>query len=159
MAGWRHHMPRGMYLKSTFDASSLSAPTPGSSLADYCTASGIPIPDEFHPVPLDMFVDYGLWFQKRQVAELARVEVQNVAAAPAGFRVSLSGGEEIVAKSVVVASGHVGYAYMPSELRALADATGAAGRVTHACRHADLAEFAGRSVAVVGAGQSALESA
>src|SRR5215510_1732556 len=23
MAGWRHHMPRGMYLKSTFDASSL----------------------------------------------------------------------------------------------------------------------------------------
>jgi cation diffusion facilitator CzcD-associated flavoprotein CzcO len=157
MAGWRYHMPRGMYLKSTFDASSLSAPTPGSSLADYCAASGIPIPDEFHPVSLDMFVDYGLWFQKRQIAELARVEVQSVAAVAGGFRVALSGGEEIVARTVIVASGHVRYAYMPSQLRSLA--AGDAGRVSHASRHVDLSEFAGRSVAIIGAGQSALESA
>jgi len=160
MAGWRYHMPRGMYLKSTFDASSLSAPMPGSSLADYCAASGIPIPDALHPVPLDMFVDYGLWFQRRQVADIARVEIQSVAATPSGFRVALLDGEEILAKTVIVATGHVGYAYMPSQLRALADeGTGDAGRVSHACTHADLSEFAGRSVAVIGAGQSALESA
>lgn len=159
MAGWRDHMPRGMYLKSTFDASSLSAPMPGSSLADYCVASGIPIPDALHPVSLDMFVDYGLWFQKRQVADIARVEIHSVAAAPSGFRVSLSDGEEILAKTVILATGHVGYAYMPSQLRALAEVPGGAERVSHACRHADLSKFAGRSVAVIGAGQSALESA
>jgi thioredoxin reductase len=49
---------------------------------------------------------------------------------------------------------------MPSQLRALADERkGDAGRVSHASRHADLSTFAGRSVAVIGAGQSALESA
>src|SRR4030095_3946033 len=55
MAGWRYHMPKGMYLKSTCDASSLSSPAPGSSLADYCAASGIPNPDERHPASLRFF--------------------------------------------------------------------------------------------------------
>jgi cation diffusion facilitator CzcD-associated flavoprotein CzcO len=159
MAGWRYHMPKGMYLKSTCDASSLSSPAPGSSLADYCAASGIPNPDERHPVSLDLFVDYGLWFQKRQVAEIARVEIENVAVVPGGFRLSLSDGEEILAKAVVVAAGHVAYAYVPRELRAVAGEDAVAGRVSHASRHADLSGFAGRSVAVIGGGQSALESA
>jgi cation diffusion facilitator CzcD-associated flavoprotein CzcO len=109
-------------------------------------------------VSLDMFVDYGLWFQKRQVEDIARVEIENLAAVPGGFRLALSDGEEIRAKTVVVAAGHVAYAYMPSELRALA-AEATAGRISHASRHADLSEFAGRSVAVIGGGQSALESA
>lgn len=158
MAGWRHHMPKGMYLKSTFDASSLSAPRPGSSLADYCADLGIPIPDERHPVSLEMFVNYGLWFQRRQVAELARVAIQDVAAVPGGFRLSLSDGERIFAKRVIIACGHVGYAHMPNRLRGVANED-AAERITHASRHADLSGFAGRSVAVIGAGQSALESA
>lgn len=158
MAGWRYHMPKGMYLKSTFDASSLSAPGPGSSLADYCANAGISIPDEWHPVSLDMFVDYGLWFQKRQVAEIARVEIRDVAAIPSGFRLALADGEKIFAKKVVVACGHVGYAYLPSQLRDVADDE-PGKRITHASRHSDLSGFAGRNVAVMGAGQSALESA
>ena len=42
MSSWRMHMPRGMCLKSTPSASSLSTPLPGYGLADYCTAHGIP---------------------------------------------------------------------------------------------------------------------
>src|SRR5215813_7902652 len=90
MAGWRYHMPKGMYLKSTLPASSLSAPEPGSSLADYYAAMRTPAPDEWHPVPLDAFVDYGLWFQRRHVKEVTRAEVRALAFAPAGFRILLS---------------------------------------------------------------------
>lgn len=160
MAGWRHHMPKGMYLKSTFDASSLSAPAPGSSLADYCAATGTRALDERHPVPLDMFIDYGLWFQDRHVKDVERLEVRRVAAVPGGFRISLSDGEDFSARTVVIAAGQVSFAYLPDELHGLVDRTAAlAAPVSHACEHADFSRFAGRSVAVICAGQSALESA
>ena len=41
MSSWRMHMPRGMCLKSVPDASSLSAPSPGYGLADFCTSRGV----------------------------------------------------------------------------------------------------------------------
>ncbi len=153
-------MPKGMYLKSTFDASSLSAPGSGSTLADYCRARGGINLDERHPVPLDLFVEYGSWFQERHVRELTRLEVRRVSAAAKGFRVLLSDGKEIAARTVIVATGHVDYAYVPRELRAFMEREPAnAERVSHACHHKDLSKYAGQSVAVIGGGQSALESA
>ena len=53
------------------------------------------------------------------------------------------------------------YAYTPPELLALAPngPVTSTGPLSHTAQHADLAAFAGRRVAVVGGGQSALESA
>jgi len=160
MAGWRHHMPKGMYLKSTFEASSLSAPERDSSLADYCASTGTPVPDELHPVPIGMFIDYGDWFQKRRVGDIGRIEIRNVAVVPNGFRLSLEDGEDVSARTVVAAAGHLGYAYSPGELRSLADEmVQPAALASHASQHTDFSRFSGRVVAVIGAGQSALESA
>lgn len=159
MQSWRQNMPRGMYLKSTFDASSLSAPASGSTLADHCAETGQEAPDEFHPVPIELFVDYGLRFQRQFVRTVEEREVSRVGRARGGFRVSVNG-DDISARSVVVASGHIAFARLPSELAALkANGNGAAQRVSHSSEHSDFSRFRGRSVAVVGAGQSALESA
>lgn len=152
MSAWRDHMPKGMFLKSTPEASSMSAPQSGSTLGDFCEESGIGVFDETHPLPRSVFVDYGLRFQQKYVAGLEQKAVEKVALAPDGFKVSV-GGETINARSVVVASGHLRFAHIPDELRA------AAPFVTHSSDHSDFAEFAGKTVAVVGAGQSALESA
>lgn len=154
MAGWRDHMPKGMYLKSTVDASGLSAPGGRSALTDYWTETGAAALDEWHPVPIDMFVDYGQWFQQRYVKDVERLHVRRIAALPGGFRISLASGEDLSARRVVVATGHFGYAHSPDALRSLAPEF-----VSHAADHADLSGFAGRTVAVIGAGQSALESA
>lgn len=160
MAGWSDHMPKGMFLKSTFDASSLSAPESGSTLTAYCRARGRLDLDERHPVPLDLFVEYGSWFQERYIKELTRLEVRRVSAAAEGFRVLLSDGKEVAARTVIVATGHVDYAYVPWELQDFVEREPAiAERVSHACRHNDLSRYAGQSVAVIGGGQSALESA
>jgi thioredoxin reductase len=160
MSSWQRHMPRGMYLKSTLDASSLSAPQPGSSLADFHEATGAGIPDERHPVPLETFVDYGRWFQRKHVGGLVQCEVQRLTATQDRFSISLSNGEEIGARSVIVASGHVGHAYLPEVFRRFArHENGGDKRISHACQHRDFSGFLGRSVAVIGAGQSALESA
>jgi hypothetical protein len=58
------------------------------------------------------------------------------------------------ADRVVIAAGIAAFAARPAEFDGLPDAL-----VSHSSQHADLAAFAGRRVAVVGGGQSAIESA
>ena len=76
--------------------------------------------------------------------------------APAGdgYELTLANGETLRARQVVVAVGVEHFAYLPEQLAGLP-----AGACTHSSAHTDLAAFAGQRVTVVGAGQSALESA
>lgn len=104
---------------------------------------------------MDEFVAYGEWFQRNRVPDVERTEVVSVTSGPRGFRLELGTGEELTTGAVVVAAGLRPYARVPSVLAAAVDA----GLASHTSHHADLGVFAGRRVAVVGAGQSALESA
>jgi hypothetical protein len=155
MAAWRHHMPQGMYLKSTPDASSLSAPDPGSTIEDYCAAVGSTVLSDEPAIPIDLFVSYGQWFAEKNVPHVEPERVVGLERGGRGFSVRLDSGAEVHADAVIVACGVVPYAYVPSELRALS----AGGPVSHTSEHPDLSRFANRRVAVVGGGQSALESA
>ena len=155
MSSWRHNMPKGMLLKSPYDWSSLYAPGAGSKIKDYCDSTGHPGIDKYtQAVPLDLFVDYCLWFQQRLAGHLQRVDVRRVATAERGFDLSLADGERVLARRVVLATGHMAFCRMPDELKSLAHPS-----VTHASQHSDLAVFAGKTVAVLGGGQSALENA
>jgi hypothetical protein len=71
-----------------------------------------------------------------------------------GFRVSFADGGVVSAGLVVVATGVLPYAYVPEELAVLGS-----DLVSHSTVHRDLSVFSGRRVAVVGGGQSALETA
>ncbi|MFF5921668.1 FAD-dependent oxidoreductase [Streptomyces flavochromogenes] len=155
METWRTHMPDGMFLKSVPAASSISAPEDGHRFADFRAALGRRPVGDTYPIPVDEFIAYGHWFQERLVPDVERTAVRDVRRADGGFGVTLDSGEEIEARAVVVATGLVAYAFRPAGLAPLV----AAGRASHSCDHPDLAGFAGRRVAVVGAGQSALESA
>jgi FAD-dependent urate hydroxylase len=161
MSSWRLHMPAGMCLKSTPDASSLSAPKPGYTLADFCVASGMRPLTGNQIVPADLFIRYGEWFQRQVVPDVEPLMVRRLARAGRGFELELSDGSELSTDVVVMASGLNGFAYVPRELTAVAGPDGLSphGLVSHSSQHDDLSVFAGREVAVVGAGQSALESA
>ncbi|MEY9968260.1 cation diffusion facilitator CzcD-associated flavoprotein CzcO [Streptacidiphilus sp. MAP12-16] len=162
MDSWHSRMPSGMYLKSTPEASDLSAPRPGSTLADFCRIEGVEPLDQLHPIPVELFVRYGEWFQRRLLPEVEPERVVRVEAAgqDSRFRVTLEGGEEFDAAGVVVASGLVGAAHVPQRLLELVEkGPDPDGPLSHSSQHAGFAAFAGRRVAVVGAGQSALESA
>ncbi|KAB1146650.1 SidA/IucD/PvdA family monooxygenase [Streptomyces luteolifulvus] len=154
MECWHANMPTGMYLKSVPAASSISAPEPGYRLEDFRTARGLgPVGDRY-PIPLDEMIAYGRWFQERRVPELERQKVRGVEAVDGLFAVTLDSGEEFPAENVVLATGLVPFAYEPPGLNALP-----AELVSHTSRHRDLTRFSGQRVAVLGAGQSALESA
>ncbi|MER6125273.1 FAD-dependent oxidoreductase [Streptomyces sp. NPDC001795] len=162
LGSWRHAMATGMFLKSTPQATDLSAPEPGGRLADFRRLHGEPELTELTPIPCDVFVRYGQWFQKRYVGEVdpARVVALERATAGTGFAVRLDDGQELAAAAVVVATGLNGLAHIPEELRRLApEGPGLGALVSHTSHHTDLSRYAGRRVAVIGGGQSALESA
>ncbi|MFI6929853.1 NAD(P)-binding domain-containing protein [Streptomyces sp. NPDC050287] len=162
MVSWRDHMPAGMLLKSTPAASSIDAPQRGHTLADYCEAAGIPrlVADE-DIIPVETFIAYGEWFQQKLVPELERVRVVSVDRSPSGgFELKLDSGELFAARAVVVATGLSGLAHLPPELAAAAaDGPTPTGPVSHSSQHHDLTRYAGKELIVVGAGQSALETA
>ncbi|MBV9011554.1 MAG: NAD(P)/FAD-dependent oxidoreductase [Pseudonocardiales bacterium] len=151
---WRQAMPAGMFLKSQGYASNLSDPDSRHTLRAFCEATGRDYADYGLPVPLETFVAYGDWFQRAEVPHLEELMVIDVTRAGGHFEISLAGGSTALARKVVVATGVQHFSHLPSTLAALP-----AQICTHTCAHDNLAVFAGREVAVVGAGQSALESA
>ncbi|MFF1909639.1 FAD-dependent oxidoreductase [Kitasatospora sp. NPDC058218] len=155
MAGWRDHMPAGMFLKSTPRASNISAPTAGHRLADYRAARGLPPVGDRYPVPIAEFIAYGAWFQQARVPEVERCSVLGIEYDHGVFRLRLDTGEEVLGRAVVLATGLRAFAHAPAVLTAVRQA----GLASHTSDHPDLGRFAGRRVAVIGAGQSALESA
>ncbi|MFF7765323.1 NAD(P)-binding domain-containing protein [Streptomyces massasporeus] len=155
MESWRAHMPEGMLLQTVPAASAIATPRHGHALTDFRAARGLPGADDHRPVPLAEYIDYGRWFQEHLVPELEPCRVRRISPAEGGFRLLLDTGEELLAASVVLATGAVPYAYVPRALRACVEE----GLASHTSRHRDLRRFAGERVAVFGAGQSALECA
>ncbi|MFG3206907.1 FAD-dependent oxidoreductase [Streptomyces sp. NPDC048192] len=162
MVSWRDHMPEGMLLKSTPAASDFDCPQPGHALADYCGAAGIRrlVTDE-DIIPVETFIGYGEWFQQKLVPGLERVRVVSVDRDNSGgFELKLDSGEMFTARAVVVATGLSGLAHLPAELvGAAAEGPAPTAAVSHSSQHHDLGRFARKELIVIGAGQSALETA
>ena len=161
MAGWTDYMPRGMFLKSTMIDTDIGSPRHGLGLRDFCSEHGITPYDDGggeRPIPRDDFVAYGGWFQQHAVPVVEDVKVVRIDMARGGHRVELATGESFVAKNVVMAVGVSPFAYLPPQLRR-ARGGSSLSRVSHTRDHRDLSVFAGQRVAVLGAGQSACETA
>ncbi len=148
---WKSHMPEGMLLRSPWPASNLSDPGNSFSFDAYSEAKGEKVPI---PIPLESFVDYGLWFQKQTVPEIDRRKVTRIEPGADGFRLILGNGEQFQARRVVIAAGIAPFAQVPVAFQGLP-----AELATHVSYGSDVSRFNGKRVAVIGAGQSALESA
>jgi FAD-dependent urate hydroxylase len=147
---WERQMPRGMLLRSPYIASSIGDPWRSLMLDDYQSARGRL--DE--PVPLDRFVDYGHWFQEQAAPDLQTRRVSRIARDNGGFRLDFADGGKEAARRVVVAAGIAPFGFVPEQFRSLPQSL-----ASHTSDHSDLGAFRGRRIAVVGGGQSALESA
>src|SRR6202035_4705983 len=62
MHRWREQMPVGMFLKSEWDASSLSDPAGRYTLQQFCAETRLPYGTA--PLPLDTFTRYASLFQR-----------------------------------------------------------------------------------------------
>src|ERR1700733_6775838 len=102
MGFWRRNMPKGMMLRSPWHGTHISSPNRAHSLDVYAGAHSV---DDSKLLPLEDFVDYGEWFQKRAVPQLDRRTVTRIDATGHGFRLMLDDGEAVAADRVVVATG------------------------------------------------------
>lgn len=148
---WDERMPRGMRLRSSWEASRIGAPGRALTLEAFEATRGGALA---RPIPVEAFVDYGRWFQRQAVPDLDERRVHEVRPAAPGYHVRLEDGEPIEAGRVVVAAGIAPFSYRPAEFAGLPRSL-----VSHTVDHRELGRFAGRRMLVIGSGQSALESA
>jgi cation diffusion facilitator CzcD-associated flavoprotein CzcO len=151
---WREHMPKGMYLKSEGCASNLFDPIRTCSLGQFCEEDKLPYGAMDVPVSLETFTKYALAFQERFVPAVEEVMVSRLDGEPGRFELQLENGETVKSSKVILATGVCHAAHVPEELAVLP-----AELRSHSSNHQDLSRFAGRKVAVIGAGQSAIETA
>jgi FAD-dependent urate hydroxylase len=151
MSFWDQNMPTGMFLRSNWTATQIAAPNSSLTLEAFIAANGNPFS---LPVPINRFVQYGLWYQKQAVGDLDQRSVDRIALEPNGFRLTLERGETILARRVIVAAGIGSFAWRPPEFSSLPFEL-----ASHTSEHRDFQRFAGKKVLVIGGGQSALESA
>ncbi len=154
MHTWRHRMPNGMRLRSPGFGSDLSEPTGQFTLTRYWARSGR-TPESLHdPIPRDAYLEYTQWFLDALAIPVEDVQVRHLARAYDGYSLDLDTGERVRARRVVLAVGLTHFAYVPPELASLP-----VELVTHSTQVVQPGDFARRDVVVVGAGQSALETA
>jgi thioredoxin reductase len=153
MESWLQ-MPCGMTLKSEGFASSLYDPKGALPLGRYCRERGLGYADLGLPVPLAMFCEYGLAFQRRFVPTLEQHMVRGLKNSGEHFTLELDNGDTFNARRVVVAVGISHFAHMPGPLSGLP-----AALVSHSSAHADVSRFRGTDVTVLGAGASAIDLA
>jgi Pyridine nucleotide-disulphide oxidoreductase len=152
MHRWRAQMPAGMFLKSAGFASNLGEPTGHHTLERFCAEATLPYANV--PVSLETFNRYASAFQQSLVPMVEDVLVTALDRQADGFELRLATGEQVSARKVVIATGLSHTSYIPLELAGLPT-----DLLSHSSAHHDLTWFKGREVVVIGAGQSALETA
>jgi FAD-dependent urate hydroxylase len=151
MSFWDRMMPTGMFLRSNWTATQIASPNSSESLERFIAESG----KQFGvPVPIDRFVQYGMWYQKQAVSDLDQRDISSVEIDKDGFRVTLQDGESLFARRVIVAAGIGSFARRPQEFDNIPSEL-----ATHTSVYRDFQQFAGKKILIIGGGQSALESA
>ena len=154
MHRWLHQMPEGMLLKSEGRVSNLSDPTASCTLKRYCAENGLPYKDNGWPIPLGVFTRYAQWFQQNWAPHVEEVMVRGIDELRDGFELQLADGTAVIASNVIVSTGLEHAARMPPALSGLPS-----DLLSHSADHHTLARFHNKDVTVIGAGQSALETA
>jgi FAD-dependent urate hydroxylase len=151
MEFWADKMPAGMLLRSPRVASTIADPKAAWTLESYEAANGV---KPAAPLPLSTFVDYGLWFQQHLTAAHDNTEVAQINRQNGTFKIDLKNGSSLTSRRVVVAAGIGPFRRIPQTFAQLSPT-----QVSHCYEGVRIPRFAGKRVAVIGSGQSALECA
>lgn len=153
MDSWRHHMPKGMYLKSEPWSSNLSHPGGGHTLAAYCAERGVRA-QHGRPLPIETFTEYGTWFAQHATPEVDQQHVTALRPYLDHYQLRTEDGRTLYSRTVVLAVGVMPFVNHPARLAELPRES-----FSHSSDHRDLSVFRDQDVTVLGAGQSALETA
>lgn len=150
MQTWRD-MPAGMFLKSLGFATNIYTSDGRLGFVAYSQERGL---ESNEPCAIADFARYGVWVQKWLLPELEETDAASLSLEGERFALTLTSGQRLHARRVVIAAGITHFARMPSELAALPSEL-----ASHTSQHRGYGAYSGKDVAVVGGGQSAFEAA
>jgi hypothetical protein len=142
-------MQPDMQLRAIWEHMSLAGPAGRGTIQEWMAETGTTRKDPMTPPD---FIGYLDWFRERYVPCHFNAEVESVTENGAGFHVTSAGGEW-TARSLVIAVGITPFSRRPS-FAGMDDA-----RIAPATDRDRFGDLTGINVAVVGAGQSAVEAA
>jgi thioredoxin reductase len=154
LESWRKFMPVGMVLKSERFASNLWDPERRFTLERYSAERKLPYQPAGVPLSLADFLDYAEWFRQQAVGDSIDSKISNIRRTRTGFALDFPGAPSLEARQVILATGHMAFRVIPEEFSSLPEPF-----CYHSSALNDVTRFAQRDVTVIGAGQSALESA
>ena len=149
MSFWRENVPKGTRLLSGPVICSMS--DDGFDTSAYESWRGTSLPT---PFTAEQFIAYGLWFQRSTCPNPDERAVVNVTRARGGYTIRVDDGDEITADQLVIAIGLKTFAFRPAALAAASQEF-----VSHTSDLHDLSGLAGKRVAIIGRGQSAIDCA
>jgi thioredoxin reductase len=150
---WREQMPSGMLLRSYWWATNISDPKKRYGLEQFARATDQP-ERIIDPATRETIIDYGLWFFKHAVRNVDQTYVRMIEQQESQFTLTLEDERKVTCNAVVMAPGLGYYVHRPSEYTHLPPEL-----ISHTADHSSFERFAGRSIAIIGGGQSALETA
>jgi len=148
LAFWKRHI-LPLPLRSPAGSTNIDCPQGGNGFLDFARERNL---DVRSTIDFPMFIAYFCWFMKRHGVQPRREEVVDVRKTGAVWHVVTERGV-IRARNVAIAVGLNGMQRIPPEYR------GRESAFTHVSSIKDFTELNGRSVAVLGGGQSAVEAA
>ncbi len=150
---WRDHVPHGTKLKSDGDSSDLVDARKALPISRYYAERGEPF-SITNPIPVETFTAYGDAFQARFVPDLEPSDITHIRREGELFCLTTETGETVLARRVVLAIGIEPFRAMPSAFE------GVPGElVSHSADYGSVDHLAGRRVAVIGSGASAIDVA
>ena len=154
LESWRCFMPEGMILKSEPFASNLWDPNRQFTLERFRKHKKLPYQPVADPLSLASFLDYAEWFRQQAAGPSRDIRIVRIGRNGAGFSVELADGTSFTSRRVILATGHMAFRVVPEQLAHLPEPL-----VFHSTRMGAVSNFAGSDVTIIGAGQSALETA
>jgi len=152
MGSWKHNMPAGMLLKSYPWASNIADSENQFTVKTFCTELGIAYHDYLTAVPIETFIDYGEAFQRRYVPFVERRVLVALQTNSGGFIARFGDDETVHARRVVIAVGMTPFKSLPSIAKGLP-----AEVISHSGDYGPFDLLAGKRVAVIGGGSSAID--
>ncbi|RXT07215.1 NAD(P)-binding domain-containing protein [Ammoniphilus sp. CFH 90114] len=151
MGFWRHKMPPEMFIRTQVDYIGLSDPHEQYTFAQYQKEKNIELT---YPVSRTAWVDYAFWFAERNQVTFTEECVRHVNYKQGRYFVITDQETSLECKHLVIAIGLTHAEYIPNNLLHLKGKW-----LSHTNGYTDYQPFSGKSVAVVGGGQSGWEAA
>ena len=148
---WERCMPPHMLLRSHWHATHIADPKDRLTLDSFASATSNS--DLGEPIPVSEFIRYGRWFRDEARIPADHRKVARLSASGGRYKLTLEDSEVVRARRVVVATGIESFAYKPSAFEGIPNEM-----ACHSSEVRDYGAFKDKDVAVIGGGQSALES-